>query len=189
MVTTDVSQNDGKNCAYKKGPPRHSHQRDFLPSFHTYLLPLLLNLRPSGWVRTICPLFGLPPFVGPYILRSTLSLVAEAFPIATTLVFSLIVLSLSADLISLTEPDTYFKFSALALATSLLSLLTVGPMCDQTFVAVGFVTKSTFIPSLYVGCLSTCIVAGHSFRSSLSRFRGCVSLFFFLSLVGPISSP
>jgi len=46
----------------------------------------------------------------------------------TTLVFSLIVFSLSAALISLTEPTLYFAFSALALATSLLTLLTIGPM-------------------------------------------------------------
>jgi len=46
----------------------------------------------------------------------------------TTLVFSLIVLSLSAALISLTGSEFYFAFSGLALATSLLTLLTVGPM-------------------------------------------------------------
>ena len=34
-------------------------------------------------------------------------------------------MSLSADLISITEPFFYYKFSALALATSLLTLLTV----------------------------------------------------------------
>jgi len=44
---------------------------------------------------------------------------------STTILFSLIVLSLSADLISLTEPLFYYKFSALALSTSLLTMLTV----------------------------------------------------------------
>jgi len=39
---------------------------------------------------------------------------------STTILFSLIVMSLSADLISITSPG-YFKFSALALATALLS--------------------------------------------------------------------
>ena len=42
--------------------------------------------------------------------------------------FSLIVMSLSADLISLTEPLFYYKFLALVSATSLLTLLTVIPM-------------------------------------------------------------
>jgi len=46
----------------------------------------------------------------------------------TTQLFSLIVLSISADLISLTEPLFYYKFSALALSTSLLTLLTATPM-------------------------------------------------------------
>jgi len=37
-------------------------------------------------------------------------------------------MSISADLIASTEPSFYFKFSALALATSLLTLFTVVPM-------------------------------------------------------------
>jgi hypothetical protein len=41
--------------------------------------------------------------------------------------FAVIVMALSADLISITEP-LYYKFSALSLATSLLTLLTVIPM-------------------------------------------------------------
>ena len=52
----------------------------------------------------------------------------KSFAAATVSLFSLIVMSLSADLISLTEPLFYYKFSALALATSLLTLLTVIPM-------------------------------------------------------------
>ncbi|KAI0301863.1 hypothetical protein B0F90DRAFT_256675 [Multifurca ochricompacta] len=46
----------------------------------------------------------------------------------TITVFAIIVMSLSADLIALTEPNYYFKFAALALATSLLTLFTVTPM-------------------------------------------------------------
>jgi hypothetical protein len=42
--------------------------------------------------------------------------------------FALIVMALSADLISITEPFFYYKFSAMSLATSLLTLLTVIPM-------------------------------------------------------------
>jgi len=47
---------------------------------------------------------------------------------ATTIAFSVIVMCLSADLISLTEPVTYFPFAALALSTSLFTILTVIPM-------------------------------------------------------------
>jgi len=47
---------------------------------------------------------------------------------ATVSLFAAIVLSLSADLISLTEPLFYYKFSAFALATSAITLLTVVPM-------------------------------------------------------------
>jgi len=56
------------------------------------------------------------------------SLGSEVFFTATTLLFSLIVMSVSANLISRTSPG-YFKFSALALATSLLSF-TVAIMYD-----------------------------------------------------------
>jgi len=45
-----------------------------------------------------------------------------------TMLFSVIVMSLSADLISLTTPAFTYNFSALALATSLLSMLTVAVM-------------------------------------------------------------
>jgi len=53
---------------------------------------------------------------------------ARVVTFATTLLFALIVMSLSANLISLTEPVFYYKFSALALSTSLLTLFTVTPM-------------------------------------------------------------
>jgi len=42
--------------------------------------------------------------------------------------FALIVLALSADLISLTEPLFYYKFSAFSLATSLLTFMTIIPL-------------------------------------------------------------
>jgi hypothetical protein len=43
--------------------------------------------------------------------------------------FAVIVLSLSADLIALTEKDDfYYKFSAFSLATSIITLFTVVPM-------------------------------------------------------------
>jgi len=53
---------------------------------------------------------------------------ARVVTFSTTIFFSLIVMSLSANLISLTMPAFYFNFSALALATALLSLLTVAIM-------------------------------------------------------------
>jgi len=54
---------------------------------------------------------------------------ARLVTFSTTLVFSLIVMSLSADFVSVvTVQNTYSRFSGFALATSLLTLLTVGPM-------------------------------------------------------------
>jgi hypothetical protein len=53
---------------------------------------------------------------------------ARLVTFATTILFSLIVISLSANLISLTEPLFYYKFSALALSTGLMTILTVTPM-------------------------------------------------------------
>ncbi len=107
----------------------------------------VLDLRPSGWIhwKTTCPLSGGSPLVGLHILRSTLSSVTEAFATATTLLFSLIVFSLSAALISVTGSAFYFTFSGIALATSLLTLLTVGPMCDQIF----WVVACRFFVDLY----------------------------------------
>ncbi|KAI0269309.1 hypothetical protein BC834DRAFT_622748 [Gloeopeniophorella convolvens] len=46
----------------------------------------------------------------------------------TANVFAIIVMGVSAGLISLTEPAFYYKFAALALATSLLTLFTTIPM-------------------------------------------------------------
>jgi len=53
---------------------------------------------------------------------------ARLVTFSTTILFSVIVMSLSADLISLTTPIFYYKFSALALATSLLTMFSVGVM-------------------------------------------------------------
>jgi hypothetical protein len=49
------------------------------------------------------------------------------FATATTTLFSVIVIALSADLIAHTEPF-YYQFSALALATGLLTVFTIVPM-------------------------------------------------------------
>jgi hypothetical protein len=50
--------------------------------------------------------------------------------LGSALLFAIIVLGLSADLIATTEKYVggYYKFTALALAISLLTLLTVAPM-------------------------------------------------------------
>jgi len=47
---------------------------------------------------------------------------------ATTILFSVIVICISADLISLTEPAFYYSFSAFSLATGLISVLSLTPM-------------------------------------------------------------
>jgi len=47
---------------------------------------------------------------------------------ATALLFSLIVLCISADLVSLTNAQSLYGFSALSLTTGLLTLITLGPM-------------------------------------------------------------
>lgn len=52
---------------------------------------------------------------------------ARLVTFSTTLLFSVIVICLSADLISATAP-LYYQFSGLALATGLLTVLTVTPM-------------------------------------------------------------
>jgi len=53
--------------------------------------------------------------------------ILKNFAVATVSLFALIVMSVSADLIALTSPF-YYKFAALALATSLLTLFTIVPM-------------------------------------------------------------
>jgi hypothetical protein len=60
----------------------------------------------------------------------------------TTILFSIIVIALSADLIVLTEPlATYPPFSAFALATGLLTVITIVPMYGGTFDRVPRITK------------------------------------------------
>jgi len=58
---------------------------------------------------------------------NTLSIV-RTVTLGTTILFALIVMCISASLISLTEPLFYYKFSALSLSTSLLTMFTVTPM-------------------------------------------------------------
>jgi len=58
---------------------------------------------------------------------NTLSIV-RVVTFATTILFALIVMCISASLIALTEPFFYYKFAALSLSTSLLTMFTVIPM-------------------------------------------------------------
>jgi len=77
-----------------------------------------------------------------------------------TILFSLIVMSLSADLISLTTPVFYYKFSALALANSLLTMLTVAIMLVVDLLRQGsifsyIVVEISWLSVLWVLWLST----------------------------------
>jgi len=79
---------------------------------------------------------------------------------ATVLLFSLIVLSISADLISITEPLFYYKFSAFALATSLLTFMTVIPMLVIDMIRQGaifsyIITELVVLSVLWVLWLSS----------------------------------
>lgn len=75
------------------------------------------------------PIFRLVTFGRILQPVSLVPLLKTNFAVATVILFALIVMSISADLIALTEPHGgYFKFSALALATSLITLFTVIPM-------------------------------------------------------------
>jgi len=97
-------------------------------------------------------------------------------------------MALSADLISLTEPFFYYKFSALALATSLLTLLTVGPMCDQTFGVVGCVTNP---PCSFFACrfLVDWYRSGSLFSYIIVEISWLCKPFFLFPSRSPISSP
>jgi hypothetical protein len=72
-------------------------------------------------------------------------LLLKFFAVATVAFFGLIVLAVSADLISSTAPF-YFEFAGLALATSLLTLITVIPMCVLILVRLPH-DDVTLIPS------------------------------------------
>jgi len=69
----------------------------------------------------------------------------------TTLLFSLIVLCISADLVSLTSARSFFGFSALALATGLFTLITVGPMFFVDMYRQGSILSYIVVE---IGCLS-----------------------------------
>jgi len=67
-------------------------------------------------------------------------------PAATTILFSVIVISLSVGFIAIAEP-AYFIFSAFSLAIGLISVLTVTLMCVRTYgVVVSPVTKRRLSP-------------------------------------------
>ena len=113
-----VERPAGPSCHLKRLGTRS------LPSFFRPSIPQFLSsgwpgYQSSVWLRSVgfCNLFSLVP------------LLKTNFAVATVILFALIVMSISADLIALTEPHGgYFKFSALALATSLITLFTLIPM-------------------------------------------------------------
>jgi hypothetical protein len=71
---------------------------------------------------------------------------SEAFSTGTTMLFSFIVLALSADYVSLVPVSTYNHFAALALFTALTTLLTVTPMYDRTSAVVGCIAEYHLFP-------------------------------------------
>lgn len=76
---------------------------------------------------TWLPTFRMATF-GTILQHVSCAPLLRKFTLATVTLFALIVMSVSAALIGLTEPTFYFKFSALSLATSLMTLFTVIPM-------------------------------------------------------------
>jgi len=70
-------------------------------------------------------------------------------------VFSVIVMALAAALINTTEAEGfYFIFSALALAISLLSLLTICPMLVLDHIRTGFATSRIIVELIVLSVLS-----------------------------------
>jgi hypothetical protein len=85
---------------------------------------------------------------------------ARLVTFSTTILFSLIVMSTSANLISLTTPVFYYKFSALALAIALLSMFTLAIMLVVDILRQGsvfsyIVVEIVWLSILWVFWLST----------------------------------
>jgi len=76
------------------------------------------------------------------------------------ILFSLIVIALSANIIALTEPLFYYKFSALSLSTGLLTILTLIPMfiidmaCQGSFFSY-IVVEISWLSVLWILWLSS----------------------------------
>lgn len=78
---------------------------------------------------------------------------ARLVTFATVSLFALIVMSISADLIALTEPLFYYKFAALALATSLLTMFTIIPMFVIDMLRQGAVVSHIIVEIVWLSVL------------------------------------
>jgi len=102
---------------------------------------------------------------------------ARLVTFSTTILFSLIVMSTSAGLISLTTPFFYYKFSALALATSLLTMHTVAIMLVVDILRQGsvfshIVVEIAWLSFLWILWLSTGSYAAWTDGQITSAFPG-----------------
>jgi len=81
--------------------------------------------------------------------------IARLAVFGTTLLFALIVLGLSADILAFTEKSVggYFYFSALAVATALITLLTIAPMIIIDFIRRGAFTSLIVVEVVWLGIL------------------------------------
>jgi len=96
---------------------------------------------------------------------------------ATTLLFSLIVLCISADLVSLTNAQSIYGFSGLGLAIALITLITVGPMFLVDMYRQGslfsyVIVEIGWLSVLWVLWLSTGGYAASSDNTIFNQFNG-----------------
>ena len=110
--------------------------------------------------------------------------ILRKFTLATVTLFALIVMSVSAALIGLTEPSFYFKFSALSLATSLMTLFTVIPMYVLHLILVRLPHDDVILIPSCAGTGLMCTDKGPFSRTSSSRLGGCVSFFCIAEVLG-----
>jgi len=107
----------------------------------------------------------------------------------TTLLFSLIVLCVSADLVSLTNAQSDFGFSALSLTTGLLTLITLGPMLlidmnRQGSIFSYIVVEISCIAVLWVLWLSTGSYAASTDNTVFGQDTSCNFGDFFIGNLG-----
>ncbi|KIM84206.1 hypothetical protein PILCRDRAFT_818536 [Piloderma croceum F 1598] len=95
--------------------------------------------------------------------------------LGVVVLFSVIVLALAAALINTTESlGFYYVFSALALAVSILTLLTVGLLLVFDHIRTGFVTSRIVVELIVLGILSILWLATAADTASFNSFAvGC----------------
>jgi len=108
---------------------------------------------------------------------------------ATTLLFALIVLALSADYVSLVPVSTFNRFAALGLFTALITLLTVTPMLVVDMLRQGsffslIVVEIGWLSFLWVfwlacgsdaASIDSLLISGDANESSCSGFTGVLA--------------